>query len=627
MLTKIETLPDWIIESIDRNADKFGYAKISAIAKELKIPSSRIEYFVEILEKQKIVELFYPANIFSSAKARLLKKEAEKKKSLHPKEAQVNIEYEVDSDGLVVKIRIIRIPSEDIPLYEVTLPDIPMGTIALLRSLMDELSKNLPFTTEEITDPKRLEEIRESFLERFRKSIKAVLLDARKEIISAMASILYHKMHGLGRVDILLSDTMLEEVAVNGSTQAIAVYHKGFGWLKTTEFIKSEDDIFNLAAQIGRKSDQQINSLNPIMDAHLLSGDRVAATMYPISTHGHTLTFRMFARNPWTISQFLKPDIHLVSSEVAAFMWLVMQYELNILVAGGTASGKTSMLNVLASFIPPFNRVISVEDTREIVLPNSLHWNWVPLTSKSPNPEGQGEVSMLDLIIASLRMRPDRIIVGEIRRKSQAQALFEAMHTGHSVYATIHANTSTQVKKRLIEPPIQVPKSEVGSLHLIIVQFRDRKTGMRRTLEVCEVIDGREGVDLNILYRWHPRTDKFEKINKSKRIFEDLSLLAGLTQKEIEDDLAEKELILNWMVEKQADHVDTVGALMRIYYKDKSILLESIKKGYDVNQTIKTFEGQHIEPERRHKESEEVHNWLDEKDEDSIKNIDDPSDW
>ena len=136
-------------------------------------------------------------------------------------------------------------------------------------------------------------------------------------------------------------------------------------------------------------------------------------------------------------------------------IWLAIEYEMNILFSGGTASGKTTMLNVCMPFVQPNSRIISIEDTRELQLPDFLYWT--PLVTRLPNPEGKGEINMLDLLINSLRMRPDRIILGEMRRAREAEVLFEAMHTGHSVYSTVHADTTSETISRLTNPPLNVP--------------------------------------------------------------------------------------------------------------------------------------------------------------------------
>src|SRR6056297_296808 len=220
---------------------------------------------------------------------------------------------------------------------------------------------------------------------------------------------------------------------------------------------------------IGRDVNKEITALNPLMDAHLLTGDRVNATLNPISTKGNTITIRKFAEDPWTITKFIKQGT--INVEAAAFVWLAIQNEMSVLIAGGTGSGKTSMLNVVSNFFPSNQRILSIEDTRELTLPKNLHW--VPMETRLPNPEGKGGVTMLDLLVNSLRMRPDRILVGEIRRQKEAEVLLEAMHTGHSVYATIHANNADEVITRLTNPPIDIPKPMISSLSLIIVQNRN----------------------------------------------------------------------------------------------------------------------------------------------------------
>jgi flagellar protein FlaI len=286
-----------------------------------------------------------------------------------------------------------------------------------------------------------------------------------------------------------------------------------------------------------------------------------------------------------------------MTKEIAALLWLCMQYELNILVAGGTASGKTSILNALMPFIPPNHRIISIEDTRELRLPDFLHW--IPLTTREPNPEGKGEVSMLDLLVNSLRMRPDRVVVGEIRRENEAEVLFEAMHTGHSVYATLHADRAEQVIRRLTNPPINVPESMLESLHLVIVQYRHRRLGIRRTLEVAEFIPGESGKfssRLEILYRWKPTTDTIEKARSSIRLINEIRLHTGMTDEQMESDLKEKEMILQWMLDNNVRTVNTVGKVVAEYYHDRDKVLKVVKTkgkpeeiiGKDLAEELKT---------------------------------------
>jgi len=438
-------------------------------------------------------------------------------------------------------------------------------------------------------NPDSMEDIKRRFLQKASELIKLEFPSMSEDTQKSLAGRLVHEMLGLGAIELLLADDDLEEIVINNSKEPVWVYHKSIGWLKTNIMIPSEDQIYNYAALIGRRVGRQITNLMPLMDAHLLTGDRVNAVLFPIASKGNNITLRRFARNPWTIVNFISPEIHTLSKEIAAVVWLAMENELNMIVAGGTASGKTSFLNAIMPFIPPNQRVISIEDTRELMLPKFMHW--IPLTTREPNPEGKGEVSMLDLMVNSLRMRPDRIVLGEIRRQREAEVLFEAMHTGHSVYATLHADNAEQVRRRLISPPIELPESMLEALHLVIVQFRHRARGIRRTFELAEVVpkESERGfrVDINVLYRWNPKKDSFDKVIKSDslfdrsektRLFDEISMRTGKKAKEIEEDLKEKQVILQYMLDNKINHVNAVGKMIAEVYRDKGYVLEAIKK-------------------------------------------------
>jgi len=266
-----------------------------------------------------------------------------------------------------------------------------------------------------------------------------------------------------------------------------------------------------------------------------------------------------------------------------------MQYEMNILVSGGTGSGKTSFLNAITPFIPPNHRIISIEDTRELQLPQFLYW--CPLTTRQPNPEGKGEITMLDLLVNSLRMRPDRIILGEMRRKSEAEVLFEAMHTGHSVYATVHADSISETISRLINPPIEVPPNLLGAVNLNVVMFRDRRQGIRRTFQIGEFItseeSGQVNVKPNILFRWKPGDDTIVPHGDSLRFFEDLSRHTGMSQFEMNKDIQTKEKILNYLVKNNLRSIIDVGKVLKEYYLDPDYVNKLIQKNIHPEKLLK----------------------------------------
>ncbi|MFA5741989.1 MAG: ATPase, T2SS/T4P/T4SS family, partial [Candidatus Izemoplasmatales bacterium] len=344
----------------------------------------------------------------------------------------------------------------------------------------------------------------------------------------------------------------------------------------------------NYSAQIGRKIGREISILNPILDAHLTSGDRVNATLFPVSAEGNTLTIRRFARRPWTMVDFIGKS-HSMNTEMAALLWLAIQYEMNVLVAGGTASGKTSTLNGLLALTPAYHRLISIEDVRELILPSYLKWNWVPLVTRPQNPEGLGEVKMLDLMVTSLRMRPDRIIVGEIRRHEEAEVLMEAIETGHSIYSTMHANSAYQVLRRLAEPPVSIPAVQIELIDLILVQYRDRKTNKRRTYEIAEIEPAAtgEGLQVNTIYKWIPRMDEWEQLNKPVKLLTLLNLHTGMTEGEIYEELENRKIILEWMRNNKIDSVESIGKVMKLFYSDPERVKKLAKKNATIEEAYK----------------------------------------
>jgi flagellar protein FlaI len=184
-------------------------------------------------------------------------------------------------------------------------------------------------------------------------------------------------------------------------------------------------------------------------------------------------------------------------------------------------------------------------------------------------------------------MRPDRILVGEIRRKKQAQVMFEAMQTGHSVYSTLHADTAKTTIKRMTNPPIDVPETVMGAVDLNVVMFRDRRENYRRVMEVAEVID--EGGELtpNTIYDWKAKDDKFYKEGESREVKDRLSRLTGMTDEEIEEDIEEKKRILQWLVENEVDKIEGVGRVVAEYYSDKDRVFSQIQQNVNPEEIIK----------------------------------------
>ena len=497
-----------------------------------------------------------------------------RERSVDAKERLID-EYVINAEGMPVNIRIM-IGRDFVPLYELLIPGLGEGTKIVLNTMKGELITEVKLDISELINPKMAASVKRKFEEKARRLLDRHFMTLTDETKRILASYLIQQMLGLGELEPLLHDDHLEEIAVNSSDEPVWVFHKVHGWCKTNIRIKTEDKIYEYAASIGRRIGKQITMLNPLMDAHMPSGERVNATLFPVSMHGNTITIRKFARNPWTMSLLMEKNT--ISPEVAALIWLCFQNELSMIVSGGTASGKTSFLNAISVFMPPNQRIISIEDTRELTLPK--FFQWVPMTTREANVEGAGEVTMLDLLVNALRQRPDRLLVGEIRRQKEAEVLFEAMHTGHSVYATIHADNAGDTITRLVNPPINIPKTMLDAISTIVVQFRHRRLGIRRVLEFAEVL---KGGDVNVLYRWDLKSDTIKEINELSVLADTLALYAGMTHQEIMESVSEKAKVLRWMLKHQVKTVDDTGLVIARYYTNPEEVMSmvNVDKSFD----------------------------------------------
>jgi len=482
--------------------------------------------------------------------------------------------YNFVSDNIPITITVYTKKGEFVPIYDVSIASISKTTEAILERVRHELTSKVSLGMVDILNTKKTGVIEQGFADAIAFLISKHFPTADEETQQFLRSYLIQKSLGMGQIEVLMDDENLEEIAINGGNKPVWVYHKRLGWLKTTIVLENDEQILRYSTMVGRRVGRQISILEPLMDATINTGDRVNSTLMPISVEGNTMTIRKFASKPWTGIDLI--NTQTISLDAASLIWMGIQYELSTLIAGGTATGKTSMLNAIANFFPPNQRIISIEDTREIQLPSFLHW--IPMVTRLPNPEGKGEVSMLDLLVNSLRMRPDRILVGEIRRKREAEVLFEAIHTGHSVYATVHANDAEETIARLTNPPIDIPRTLLPAISMIVVQFRNRRTGVRKTFQVAEIMPD---ASPRVLMQLDIKSGQLQKANESIRLIETLQTFTGLTKQEIDADLKEKQGILRYLVDENINTVDDVGKVMAQYYSDKDGLFKemSARKG------------------------------------------------
>lgn len=298
---------------------------------------------------------------------------------------------------------------------------------------------------------------------------------------------------GFGPIESLLHDETITEIMVNGPTQ---VYCERNGLLTLTD-IQFDDDnhvlriIEKIVSPIGRRIDES----TPMVDARLPDGSRVNCIIPPLSLVGPTITIRKFSKDPFTISDLI--NFGTLTSQMADFLKACVQGRMNIIVSGGTGSGKTSTLNVLSSFIPSTDRIVTIEDAAELQLRQD---HVVTLESRPPNIEGKGAVTIRDLVKNSLRMRPDRIVVGECR-SAEALDMLQAMNTGHDGSLTTgHANSPRDILSRLetmvlmagMELPVKAIREQMASAINLIVQQSRMRDGSRKITHITEIV-GMEG--------------------------------------------------------------------------------------------------------------------------------------
>jgi len=555
MAATSKSFEDWVKEAVNKNYSAQDIRRV------LLKNNYNHEQIMKVLSLHEKMAKPVPKRIFSAEKIKI---EMEKPKG------EVREKYELTVDLAKVDVVIEKVPEGTI--YSIYMPKIDVGTQALLDEVRRELISITAIGVGEIIDQKSVKRIKNNFMRDASNFLRDKVPGIQRDTEDFLVGLLMQDMLGLGKVEFLINDPLLEEIVIVNSKE-IRVYHKKYGWLLTNITLASEDEVTNYANIIARRVGRQISILNPLLDAHVVTGDRANAVLYPIATRGNTITIRKFSRDPLTIIDLINGKT--VNTEIAAVLWLAVEYEMNVLFSGGTASGKTSFLNACMPFIPPNHRIISMEDTRELMLPSFLYW--CPLVTRSPNPEGKGEVSMLDLLVNSLRMRPDRIVLGEIRRQREAEVLFEAMHTGHSVYSTVHADTASETIRRLINPPINVPPSMLGSVNLNVVMFRDRRKGYRRVFQLAEFMPGKQSPTANILYRWIPEKDVFTSHNRSLAFFDQLSRNTGMDEIEIRKNIDEKKAIFDWLIRNKIRDLESFGKVMNTYYTDQEELRRIVK--------------------------------------------------
>jgi flagellar protein FlaI len=397
------------------------------------------------------------------------------------------------------------------------------------------------------------------------KAIVSILKERPDGEVIARSTV--RRLHGYRLVEPLFEDTDLEEIIINGSWEPVYVYHRAAGICKTNLQFKDDKHLRTFIDQFGR-GEPGISQ-----DVKLGDGSR-ANVIYPPVVPEPVITIRKFRAQPWSIIDIIQSGT--MSSELAAFLWVCTDglrlFPLNMLVSGGTASGKTSTLNALSTFLPPEERVLTIEEVLELNLFGRD--DWVALEASTVAP-------LDDLLKNALRMRPDRIIVGEVRGK-EALTMFTAMNVGHrGSMGTLHANSDRDLVLRLENAPMSVPRQMIPLVDLIIVQHRvqERRKGLlRRVTQVSEVSRVEDLIALNEIYKWNPQTDSIERTELPSQSTEKIARALGVPIPQVMEEIKRRKGILDYLIDKGVHVQEEVSEFMRQFYAQEAGFTQASEK-------------------------------------------------
>ncbi|HYB03045.1 MAG TPA: type II/IV secretion system ATPase subunit [Nitrososphaerales archaeon] len=403
-----------------------------------------------------------------------------------------------------------------------------------------------------------------------------------------------------GKADALINDRFIEDISCNGPDNPVYVYHRFFESIRTN-VIFGELELNNFILRLSQLSGRHISILQPIRDAALPDGSRVNMTLgKEVTKKGSTFTIRKFRSEP--ISPIEIVSLRTASTQMLAYLWLLVEYEQSFLISGGTATGKTTLLNAISMLIRPENKIVSVEDTPEI---NLAHPNWIQAVTRVGFGEqtggsvsgisglsgiglkgkSAGDITLYDLLIAALRQRPDYIIVGEVRGE-EAYTLFQAISVGHAAMGTVHAASMVELLARVESMPMNVPRVLVANLDIVIflAAIRKGEEKVRRVREIVEILgidQGTKELITNTVFRWDPISDQVEYLGRSF-IVEKLSKSFGIPKESLDAEVMKRTQVLDDLKNRGVVNYKEVTEAVRQYYLEREAIAVEIinrKKG------------------------------------------------
>ncbi|MFB6073528.1 MAG: type II/IV secretion system ATPase subunit [Haloarculaceae archaeon] len=407
----------------------------------------------------------------------------------------------------------------------------------------------------------------------------AILADDPQELteyqVEKLLYVLKRDFIGYAKIDPVKHDINVEDVSCDGYESRVFVYHTDYEQV-ISNIEHGTEELDDFVVKLAQRSGKGISKRQPQVDATLPDGSRAQLTLgREVSDHGTNYTIRQFKDVPFTPIDLI--NWNTFSLDEMAFLWLCIENNKSLIFAGGTASGKTTSLNAVSLFIPSNSKIVSIEDTREVELPQR---NWVAsVTRPSFGDDDKGDVDEFDLLEAALRQRPDYIVMGEVRGE-EGRTLFQVMSTGHTTYTTFHADSVGEVIKRFTTEPINVSKTLFTALDLVSIQTQTRVDGrkVRRNKTLTEINEySAENDEINVrdVYEWRAETDEFIQMGNSNTL-EEIKFDRGWTQEKLDEELFKRKVVLAYLIEHGLNTYTEVAASIQAFINDPETILTLI---------------------------------------------------